>query len=433
MGHYHDPKVQAFIDQKGKEMGLISHRPNLQYHFKILDTPVINAFAVPGGYIYFTRGILAQLNNEAELMGIMAHEMGHVVYRHTASQQAKQTIGQIALIGAMVASKQIAQYAEQAMQGLQLLFFKFSRDNEREADRIGVEYSTKMGYDAHKMADFFAVLQKMNLASEHGGVPTFMSTHPDPGDRYNTVHQLAAQAQAQSGNTSQWLVNADPYLKMIEGMVYGEDPRQGFVENSVFYHPELKFRYNVPIGWKYENTPVQVNMVPQDGKALMIFTMAQQKTAREAASVTIQQLKLQMLENKETNINGLPAILTVCQQTQQDQQTGQSATIKIMSGYIEYGGVVYVFHGVSSDTDFNNYFQQFNTSIGSFNRLTDPARLNVVPKRLRVQSVKSNGTFTSALKAFNVPDAMMKEIAFLNNIELTDQVTRGKLIKIIGN
>lgn len=433
MGQYQDAKIQAFIDQKGKEMGLISHRPNLQYHFKIVDSPVINAFAVPGGYIYFTRGILAQLNNEAELMGIMGHEMGHVVYRHTASQQTKQTLAQVALIGGMIASKQIAQYAEQAMQGMQLLFFKFSRDNEREADQIGVEYSTKIGYDAHKMADFFAVLKKMELASENGGVPTFMSTHPDPGDRYNTVHQLATKAQAQSATTSQWLVNTDQYLRMIDGLVYGEDPRQGFVENSVFYHPEMKFRYNIPSGWKFENTPTQVNMAQPDGKALMIFTMAQQKSAAEAATATLQQLQLQMLENKPTTINGMPAVLTVSQQTQQDQQTGKTSVIKILSGFIEYGGGVYVFHGLSSDVDFNTYFKSFETGIRSFDRLTDPAKLNVVPKRIRVQPVKATGTMANALKAYNIPDAQLKDIAFLNNIELTEQVTKGKLIKLIGN
>ena len=183
-------------------MGLKSHRPNLQYHFKVVDSPVINAFAVPGGYIYFTRGILAQLNNEAELIGIMGHEMGHVTARHSASQQTKQQLWhKYALMGGMIASPQIAKYADQAMQGMQLLFMKFSRDNEREADRLGVEYSSKINYDAHKMADFFNVSEQNAMASEQGGVPTFMSTHPDPGDRYNTVNQLAQQAQAQAGST----------------------------------------------------------------------------------------------------------------------------------------------------------------------------------------------------------------------------------------
>ena len=194
-GEYRNDNLLRFLQTRGDEMGKISHRPGLQYHVKILDSPVVNAFAVPGGYIYLTRGILAQLNNEAELIGVLGHEMGHITARHSVSQQSKQQLGTLVLIGGMIASEQFAQYAEYAMQGMQLLFLSFSRDNEREADRLGVEYSSKIGYDAHKMADFFQVLQKMNMEATQGGVPTFLSTHPDPGDRYNSVNQQATEWQ----------------------------------------------------------------------------------------------------------------------------------------------------------------------------------------------------------------------------------------------
>ncbi|HSL86692.1 MAG TPA: M48 family metalloprotease, partial [Bacteroidales bacterium] len=131
-GEYKNENLRSFLEQKGTEMGVISHRPKLEYHVKILDSPVVNAFAVPGGYIYFTRGILGLLNNEAELIGILGHEMGHITARHSASQQSKQQLGQLLLIGGMIASEKFASYAEYAMQGMQLLFLKFSRDNERE-------------------------------------------------------------------------------------------------------------------------------------------------------------------------------------------------------------------------------------------------------------------------------------------------------------
>jgi len=140
-GEYRNDNILNFISAKTTEMGVISHRPNLQYHVKILDSPVVNAFAVPGGYMYLTRGILAQFNNEAELMGVIGHEMGHITARHSVSQQSKQQLGQLLLIGGMIASEKFAQYAEYALQGMQLLFLKFSRDNEREADALGVEYS----------------------------------------------------------------------------------------------------------------------------------------------------------------------------------------------------------------------------------------------------------------------------------------------------
>ena len=228
-GVYDDEELQKFVQARGTELGKISHRPNLEYHVKVVDSPVVNAFAVPGGFIYLTRGIMAQLNNEAEFMGVLGHEMGHITARHTVSQQSKQQLGTLLLIGGMIASEKFAQYAEYAMQGMQLLFLRFSRDDEREADRLGVEYSSKVGYDAHKMADFFRVLQKMSMAESHGGIPTFLSTHPDPGDRYNAVNQKASEWQS-TLSMPEWKVNQENYLRLIDGIVYGDDPRQGYVD-----------------------------------------------------------------------------------------------------------------------------------------------------------------------------------------------------------
>ena len=154
----------------------------------------------------------------------------------------------------------------------------------RESDRLGVEYSSKIGYDAHKMADFFNVLNKMNQTGDNAGIPSFMSTHPDPGDRYTSVNQKATEWQSKLKYPS-YNVNTDSYLRMIDGIVYGEDPRQGYVEGNTFYHPEMKFKFAFPAGWVLENSPMQVRMAPKDGKALMIFTLSPQKTLEEAATV----------------------------------------------------------------------------------------------------------------------------------------------------
>jgi predicted Zn-dependent protease len=431
-GVYDNQEILDFISQKGIEMGKISHRPNLEFHFKILDSPVINAFAVPGGYIYLTRGILAQFNNEAELIGVLGHEMGHVTARHSASQQSKQQLGQLLLIGGMIASEQFREFGEYAMQGMQLLFLKFSRDNEREADRLGVEYSSKIHYDAHKMADFFDVLNKMQMASNHAGVPTFMSTHPDPGDRYNAVHKKSKEWQ-DSLQYSNWTVNEDNYLRMIDGMVYGEDPRQGFVESNNFYHPELKFKYPVPPGWQLINSPMQVQMAPKDGKAMMIFSLTQQKTLEEASQQTLSDLKLAVLSTKRTTVNRFPAIATISQQVTQNQQTGQEQIIKVMSYFIQYNGGIYVFHGVAADADFNSYYRVFESTMVNFDRLNERSKLNVRPQRIKILSVQRTGTLADAFKYFKVPQNQINELALLNNTELTDRVQKGKLIKIIGD
>jgi predicted Zn-dependent protease len=430
-GEYPDKNLQNFIQSRGAELGKISHRPNLEYHVKVIDSPVVNAFAVPGGYIYLTRGILAQLNNEAELEGVMAHEMGHIAARHTVSQQSKQQIGQLLLIGGMIASEKFAQYAQYALQGMQLLFLKFSRDDERQADALGVEYSSKLGYDAHKMADFFKVLQKMSLSESQGGIPTFLSTHPDPGDRYNDVNKSATEWQTQL-NLGTYKVNQDAYLQMIDGLIYGEDPKQGYVEGNTFYHPELKFKFSFPDGWKLENSPLQVSITPSDQKALMLFTMSSQKTLESAVDTTIAQYKLTLQDSKKTTVNGLQAIVIQCKQVSQDQSTGATQTNIVRSYFISHGGLIYVFHGVAAETDFVTYGSIMNSSMTTFSDLTDASKINVKPKKVEIVKVQRAGTLSDAFVYYRVPQKQYNELALLNDIELTDQVQSGKLIKIIG-
>ncbi len=431
-GEYQNEELNALIQERGKEMGLISHRSNLEYHFRILDSPVINAFAVPGGYIYLTRGIMAQFNNEAEMLGVLGHEMGHITARHSASQQTKQTLGQLLFVGGMIASEEFRKYGEYAMQGMQLLFLSFSRENEREADRLGVEYASKIGYDANKMADFYQVLVKMNMASKHAGVPTFMSTHPDPGDRYNAVIRDAKIWQ-DSLDVDQWKVNKNSYLSMIDGMVYGEDPRQGYVEEQSFYHPELKFEFPVPVAWMLDNSPMQVRMYTPDGKAIMVFTLAQGKTLDEAGQTTMEQLKLNVVESGKTTVNGMPAIAALSYQATQNQSTGQQDTINVLSYFIDDGGRYYAFHGVTAQADFNTYTRIFKPTMESFNRLTDPSKLNRQPKKIRIKKVQRTGTLANAFRSMGVQQQQMEKLAFLNNMDLSDQVQAGTMIKIVGD
>lgn len=430
-GEYPDVELQTFVQSKGTEMGKLSHRPNLQYRIRVVDSPVVNAFAVPGGYIYFTRGIMAQFNNEAEFMGVLGHEMGHITARHSVSQQSKQQVAQLLLIGGMLASEKFASYAQYALQGMELLFLKFSRDDERMADRLGVGYSSQLGYDAHKLADFFRVLQKMSMAESEGGVPTFLSTHPDPGDRFNNVNKSASEWQ-DSLKLPQWKINGDNYLQLIDGIVYGEDPRQGYVDGNTFYHPEMKFSFAFPSGWKLENAPTQVSISPSDGKALMIFTLSPQRSLQAAADSTLANYGLQLQRSEKTTVNGMPAIVTTSKQVNQDQMTGATTTNMIASCFIDYSGRYFVFHGISSEADFQSYSQTMTSSMKSFAKLTDAARINVKPQRILIKKVQSSGTLADAFSYYGVKQAQMNELALLNNMALTDRVQSGKLIKVIG-
>lgn len=430
-GEYNNDAILSFVRSKSDEMGKISHRPQLQYHLKLLDSPVVNAFAVPGGYIYLTRGILAQFNNEAELMGVIGHEMGHITARHSASQQTKQQLGQVLLMGGMLASEKFARYGQQAMQGMQLLFLKFSRDDERVADRLGVEYMSKIGFDGNKMADFFDVLNKMSMGSDHGGVPTFLSTHPDPGDRNNSVRNHT-KAWQDTLKRSDWLVNADSYLKMIDGLVYGDDPRQGYTEGNVFYHPELKFRFNFPAEWQFQNSPMQVATAPKDGKAMVIFALAQQKTPEEAAQAAAKEYGLTVVESRNVTVNSLPAVTVMAKQVQQDQSTGQQQVNQLLSCYVNYSGRIYVFHGVSSEADFKTYQPSIESTLNSFAALTDPAKINVKPKKIIIKTVDRPATLSQLFTSYGVPQKQFQDLALLNNLELNSTVQAGKLIKVVG-
>ena len=432
MGLYPDKKIQDFINEKGKKMGAISHRPELTYQFRVVDSPVINAFAIPGGYVYFTRGIMAHFNNEAQFAGVLGHEIGHITARHSAKQQTNSILGQVGLIGAMIASPRLAQFGQQAAQGLQLLFLKFSRDDESQADGLGVGYSSQIGYDASQMADFFQTLEREQAAKGGEAIPDFLSTHPNPADRYATVHQLADQWKQKNGNPK-LAVNRDQYLRLIDGLVYGEDPKQGFVENSVFYHPELKFRFPVPAGWKSQNSPSQFQMADPTGKGLLVLLPAPGATPEEAAQAVAKQLSLQPAESRRTTINGFPALVFTADQVQQDPQTGQQvAGVRVLSYIIQDGKSLYTFMGVAAPADFPVFAPQFASVAENFARLSEPDKLNRKPERVHIQKLKLRSNLRQALLANGTPESRLEELAILNGMPLNEQVNAGSLIKVVS-
>ncbi|MFZ4426942.1 MAG: M48 family metalloprotease [Saprospiraceae bacterium] len=424
-GLYEDVRLQAFITEKGGQMAAISHRPQLKYSFKVLDSPVVNAFAVPGGFVYFTRGILAHFSNEAEFAGVLGHEIGHITARHGARQQTTQMLGQLGLLMGIVISKDFAQFADTASDLLGVLFLKFSREHETESDRLGVEYSTKIGYDAHKMADFFQTIKR--LSGDQGGLPTFLSTHPDPLDRYNNVGKLAEEWQAKTTGTG-FAINRDEYLRMIDGIVYGEDPRQGYVEKDVFYHPDLRFQFPVPAGWKVENMPTAVQIAPADGKALLLFNFAMEKDLPAAAQATITKDSLQLIDRREITVNGLDAIVLNAELAKPQENT----SIRLLIYLIQHQNNIYRFYGMSYAQDFGAYRALFQNTMQGFRGLTDYSKINVLPERIKIREVATSGTLADAFRSFNVDPQRFNELAIVNGMELSSPVSKGMLIKTVA-
>jgi len=424
-GVYNDPKLLKYIDDIGQRMVKISHRPNLKFEIKVMDSPVVNAFAVPGGYLYITRGILAYLNDEAQLAGVMGHEIGHVTARHSAKQQSKAQLAQIGMAAGSIFVEGFDQYAGLAGQAVGLLFLKFGRDDERQSDELGVQYSTKVGYNAHEMAAFFRVLDQLS-GGNNGGLPDFLSTHPNPADRVVTVNKLTDKEQKKYNNTS-FVINRDNYLNHIDGIIYGPDPQQGFTENNVFYHPGLKFQFPTPQGWTINNLPSQVQMIAKDEQGVMLFKLEANDSETQAASKFITDNKLQVISQKTVKVHGANAQEIVA------SVNTQQGVLQLMAYYIKRENNVYSFLGYSAQSNFSNYESAFRFTMTGLNTLTDKSRLNRQPDRIRIKKVASNATLENALKSFGVPADNLQQHALLNGaMKLSDPVQAGMELKTIA-
>ncbi len=423
-GLYDDAALQGYISKMGLAIAAKSQRPGLPWRFSVLDSPVVNAFAVPGGSVYVTRGILAMMSSEAELAAVLGHEIGHVNARHSMSQMSKQQVAQIGLVAGSVISKKFAQYAGLASAGLQVLFLKYSRDNENQADALGVGYSRATGYDPADMAVTFRALQRMGDMSGGSSLPGFLSTHPLTADR---IANVQAMLQPQDASLAR---RPEAYLRTVEDVVYGEDPRQGYVENSVFYHPGLRFQFAVPSGWTVENTPGSVTLVAADQSAGVVMrggksTDSPQEYARKAAE-TITQSGGKLVEEKSATFNGLAGY----EQGYTIAQEGQS-TIRMRLSCVKKGDTIFAFQAMSPADGFAKYDPSFKSVVGSFRDLTDASKINRAPKRLAL--VKANGTDTlqAILKRSGVTEKAWPTFAVMNGLELTAVPAAGTLIKAI--
>lgn len=427
-GVFENPEFQAFINEKGNEMAKVSHRSSLPFHFKILDSPVVNAFALPGGYVYFTRGILAHFNNEAQFAGVLGHEIGHVTARHGANQYSKQMLAQLGLaIGASI-SKELETFADIAGTGLQLLFMKFGREDESQSDELGVEYASRTGNDGNQMADFFKTLDLLGGEGEDR-MPAFLSTHPAPLDRFERVGELTKIWQGKLPNKS-FSVNRDSYLRRLDGMPYGEDPQQGFMEKSVFYHPALAFYFPVPKDWTLTNTPSQVTVTEKSGNGLLIFDLAKGNDFQVAVKETLDENELLVVRDKNRRINGFQALEAELKQKTPNSDA-EPLTIKLT--LIKDGDNMFRFLSIAQGKEVGNFISAMSSVVDGFSRLNDKEKLNRQVERIQIVSARRNGTFAEVLTDYKMPAARHKELAILNGMELADRVAGNMLVKVIKN
>jgi predicted Zn-dependent protease len=422
-GVLEDPKLTAYLNDICQRLGRVSHRPQLSYRFKIVDASVVNAFAVPGGYVYFSRGILAALNNEAELAGVMGHEIGHIAARHSAKQYSRAQLAQVGLgVGAVFVDSSVLSGLIQL--GAGMLFLRFSRDNEREADDLGVEYASKAGYDSAQLASFFQTLERMNPGADRSGLPGWFSTHPSPQDRVQVVRIRTKEWQEKLGLRDS-RINRDSYLRRIDGLLFGDDPRQGYVDGNIFYHPGLGFQFSVPAKWKLTHKPSQVQMVSEGEDAVMMLSATSGSSSKEAAREFVSKTGAAVIRADGIQVNGLSS------QRVTSEIRGQKTGYRLMSYFIEKGKNIFVFHGVASVEQFPSYGPLFENTMRQFRELSDPRRIDVRPDRIRIRATRGEGTLENALRSLNVPNDKLKAMALLNGGDLHQVIPANTLIKMV--
>jgi predicted Zn-dependent protease len=438
-GLYDDPALAAYVDELGQELVAYSEArgpsaplevQQTPFYFRLLDSPVVNAFALPGGYVYVTRGLMAHLENEAQLAVVLGHEIGHVIGRHSSIRAATQTFGQALLLGGAVGGQVLlgGDAASSILQGgsqvAQLAFLSYGRDAERESDDLGLKYSAQAGYDVDQAAEFFRSLKRL---SEDSGssIPSFMSTHPDPGEREATIHRMAAQWEQSHGVGK---VERDEYLARLDGMIAGEDPRNGFTQDGVFYHPGLAFQFPVPDGYQVINQPSQVVMVASDqASAIRFYLESGVSTAREAAEKFSAQEGLVIVQSGLGSAYGLPAQFVIA-----DAADGQGNTTRVRAHFVQYNNQVYAFLGLAAQANYSQRESGFIRAMQGFAPLRDPAILNVQPSVIQVRPVARTTTFQSLIPANGAAGFSAQELAILNQVELSDQIPAGRRVKLIN-
>jgi predicted Zn-dependent protease len=423
-GIYGDMKLGQYVTEIGRKLGSLSHRPHLAYEFKIMDTSTVNAFAVPGGFVYMTRGILAYINSEAELAAVLGHEIGHITARHSAEQYSRAQLAQIGLTAGMIISPTFARFGDLAGLGVQMLFLRFSRDNEREADDLGVEYAMRAGYEGEAMAHFFEVLERLNPASERGGLPEWFSTHPNPEDRIGAVRSKAAEWKETLGVT-RYELGRERYLEKIDGLIYGDDPREGYTEAGFFHHPALRFTLPVPKGWSVLNRPSSVTIRSPEKSAAVILTLSSSKSPDQASSAFVRSSGARIHSSEAITINGLPARLMTC------SVRTDRGLLALRAGFVEKGGSVFQIIGVSSPEGYKAKARDLEYCIRGFRELSDPSRLEAAPERIRIVRASSSGPLRAILAAQGVPASRVSEMALINGKGPDDAVEAGFKLKII--
>ncbi|HEU5050489.1 MAG TPA: M48 family metalloprotease [Gemmatimonadales bacterium] len=420
-GLYDNAGVQAYVARLGNQLAAGSERPQIPWQFHVIDDAAVNAFALPGGPVFITRGILTYMNSEAELASVLGHEIGHITARHSVSQMSQAQLANLGLGVGSIFSSTIANVSGIASAGLSVLFLKYGRDAERQSDELGFRYMVREGYDPREMASMFETLQRTG-GSSGGRLPEWLSTHPNPENRETATR---ARIDSLSRDVSAMKTGREEFLRHVDGMMYGPNPREGFFRNGLFLHPDLRFQLQFPEGWQTQNTKQAVAAMSPQQDAILQMTLGQ-GSPDQAAQQFFGQQGIQSSNVSRNSINGNSAVSGYFQ-----AQTNQG-TVRGIGVWVAYGNSTYQFLGYSPAERFSAYDNVFRRAIGSFDRLTDPAALNV--QAAKVELVRVPSTMTVAEFHRRYPSSIpVEQVAVINGVDAGGTLRAGQTAKrVVG-
>ena len=442
-GVYDNPKISGYVAELGGRLAANSELPNQKWTFTVLDSPIVNAFALPGGYIYISRGLMSLANSEAELAGVLGHEIGHVTGRHTAQRVTRAQVvgvgGLLASIGAAalgVDPRMVGQVAQVAGQGY---VASFSRGQELEADQLGVRYLARAGYDPFAQADFLANLQAQSeLQSKLAGGGydpnrvDFFATHPATAQR---VREAAAAAQRAGVNINEGAPRRrDAYLRLIDGIIYGDSPEKGFVKGETFQHPVLRFEFSFPKGYTVVNSDKAVSAKGPEGQQI-VFDSGSAHNGSMAAYIEQKWLpalarnsrigRPQRIDTFE--VNGLPGATAAV------QAATNKGELEARLIAINAGDRVYRFTALYPPQLAGAMNEPLQRMSYSFRKLSAKQAAALRPTRVRLVKVKQGDTVGALARRMAVSNNQEARFRVLNGLGPRDQLQAGQLVKIVSD
>ena len=430
-GLYEDEALQAYVSGIGARVTQQTERPDVTYKFYIIDSPIVNAFALPGGDVYVSRGLLALANSEAELAGVLSHEVGHITARHSAERYSHSVVTSM---GATVLSTVIGNSAASQAIGLgsNLYLSGYSRSQETEADTLGLRYMAQGGYDPRALSDFLRSLNEDKVLASGGKksdpAESYFSTHPPTPKRVNKTLADAANYQL-----SQPVEGRDTYLRQIDGLVYGDSAKQGFVKKGVFYHPEIGFAFDVPDDFSLVNQPSQVALKAKKNDAVVIFDFARAKEEASAedalAFLRYEWMKEAALENAERlTVNGMKAATA----TFSGKVNNVAADIRLVA--ISWGKGQYARFQVSLPKGLSKAEVDTLKSLTySLRRMGDQERETIAPVHLRIVTAKAGDRLHNFVKQQAFTEKTEEKFRLLNALSPDDQLIPGRAYKLVVN